>query len=184
MKVHNKKMTYIKKYVTRSISSTITVLNSWTRVENRLISGLQYVLLLRVSCFLQSNHHGCHQATAFSSANAPAGCSDKTSSNQKIESAGGRWEEGRASLPLFLLPILPRAFNFSLSPGSIRHKEASAKSNGYNQRYTKKRKQCILGVARGAWRVVRGAWSVIRAVFNSNFLECLQPDINLMMLMR
>ena len=73
-----------------------------------------------------------------------------------------RWEEGEASLPLFHLPIVPRAFNFLLSPGSIRHKEASAKSNGYNQRYTKKRKQyththtqnCILGVARGVWCVM------------------------------
>lgn len=61
------KMTYIKKYVTRSTSSTITVLNSWTRVENRLISSLEYVLLLRVLCFLRSNHHRCHQATALSS---------------------------------------------------------------------------------------------------------------------
>ena len=73
-----------------------------------------------------------------------------------------RWEEGEASLPLFHLPIVPRAFNFLLSPGSIRHKEASAKSNGYNQRYTKKRKQYThthteLYTRRGAWRVVRDA---------------------------
>ena len=102
-----------KKYLTRSTSSTITVLNSWTRVENRLISGLEYVLLLRMSCLLRSNHHSCHQATAFSSS------SYKNSSNRKIESAGGRWEEGEASLPLFLLPIVPRASNFSLSLGSL-----------------------------------------------------------------
>ena len=46
-------------------------------------------------------------------------------------------------------------------------------------------------MARGAWRVARGAWRVacgarrlIRAVFNSNFLECLQPDINPVLLFR
>ena len=94
------------------------------------MSGLEYVLLLRMSCVLRSNHHGCHQATALSSAKAPAGCSNKNSSNRKIERAGERWEEGETSLPLFLLPIVPRALNFSLSLGSFRHKEASAKSNG------------------------------------------------------
>jgi len=39
-------------------------------------------------------------------------------------------------------------------------------------------------VARGAWRVARGAWRVIRAVFNSNFLESLPPDINPVLLFR
>ena len=136
-----------------------------------------------MSCFLRSNHHGCHQATAFSSAKAPAGCSNKNSSNRKIESAGGRWEEGEASLPLFLLPIVPHAFYFSLSPGSLRHKEASAKSNGY-QRYTIYTRRGAWRVARGAWRVACGAWRVIRAVFNSNFLDCLQPDINPVLLFR
>ena len=68
-----------------------------------------------------------------------------------------RCEEEEASLPLFLLPIVPHAFNFSLSLGSIRHKEASAKSNGYNQRYTKKKNNVYQ-----AWRVMRGVWCVAR----------------------
>ena len=158
MKVHNKKKTYIKKYVTRSISSTITVLNSWTRVENRLISGLQYVLLLRMSCFLRSNHHGCHQATAFSSAKAPAGCSDKNSSNQNIESAGGHAMWRGRSLSSTLSPSYrsPR-FQFFSFPRFNTTQRGFCQKQRLQSTIHKEKKQCIPGVARDAWRVVRGA---------------------------
>ena len=114
MKVHNKKMTYIKKVCN---AWYFIDYNSWTRAENRRISGLKYVLLLRVSCFLRSNHHGFHQATAFSSAKAPAECSDKNSCNQKIERAGGHaMGRGRSlSSSSFTFPSFP-ALSIFFSP--------------------------------------------------------------------
>ena len=43
---------------------------------------------------------------------------------EKKKARGGRWEEGKTSLLLFPLPIVPRALSFSLSPASLRYKEA------------------------------------------------------------
>ena len=50
---------------------------------------------------------------------------------KKQYARGGLWEERKGgnedSLPLFTLPIVPRALSFFLSPAFLGHKEASAR---------------------------------------------------------
>ena len=60
-------------------------------------------------------------------AEASARYPNKNNNNWKIDSARGTMGRGEkwASLPLFSLPIVPARFLFSLSPATLRHKEAS-----------------------------------------------------------
>ena len=58
------------------------------------------------------------------SAEAPVGYPNKNSNFRKVESARGTVGRGKTSLLLFPLPIVPRALSFSLSPASLRYKEA------------------------------------------------------------
>ena len=154
MKVHNKKNDIHKKVCNAEYFFDY---NSWTRAENRLIRGLEYVLLLRVSCFLRSNHRGCHQVTALFSAKAPAGCSNKNSSNRKIESAGddGKREEllfhsfsfpSSRALSILPSPQAPYDTKRLLPKVTVTFNDTQGKENNTYQ----------------VWRVARGVWCVAR----------------------